>query len=475
MMMSEAMGLGATDEFMEVDMKSIEENRGGSRRRRHWLLVLRVLPLLVFTMACDSLLDVDVPGFVTVDALDDPALAEILVLSAQGDFECGFVDYMRYPGQWFELFLNMSGSRPDALSGLRSALVDVYADPCDSGTGPVWSVMQLPRQQGQRAVFYIEEVYPAGSVDDVDFLVAKSRMYEGFSIQLLGEMFCGVTFDGGPLMTRAETYAEADTRFAEAMTRASAAIAAGSRVSEAQAVLDGARVGRARANLYMGNTANVLTYAGAVTAGFEYLATYDLTPGRRNNRIAEADLGDGSMMPHEHYHELRIEADGTLTQSSGTGISDPRVPILAPAGELGQRGTLQRRLQQKYLSEGSDIPFATWREAQLMLAEVQQGAAAVAIINNLRTSTQGLPSEIDDSAWPLPVYAGGMSANDIDFLVKEERRRELWMQGVQPGDKLRWAGNNYPDWEAQDQYGQAVGAGRCWPIPFLEVTSNSNL
>jgi len=181
------------------------------------------------------------------------------------------------------------------------------------------------------------------------------------------------------------------------------------------------------------------------------------------------------MMPHEHYHELTIEADGTLTQSSATGISDPRVPIDAPAGVLGQRGTLQRRIQMKYPSEGSDIPFATWREAQLMLAEVQQGAAAVAIINNLRVSTQGLPPDIDSSAWPLPTYTGGTSVNEVDFLVKEERRRELWMQGVQPGDKLRWAGNNYPDWEAQDQYGQAVGAGRCWPVPFLEVTSNSNL
>ena len=456
-------------------MRSIKGNRGGSRRKRPWLLVLGVLPLLVVTTACDSLLDVDVPGFVTVDALDDPDLAETLVLSVQGDFECGFVDYMRYPGQWFELFLNMSGSRPDALSGLRSALVDVYADPCDSGTGPVWSLQQLPRQQAVRAVFYLTEVYPAGTVDDLDFLVAKARMYEGYSIQLLGEMFCGVTFDGGPLNTRAETYAVAEGKFAEAMTRAAAAIAAGSRTSEAQAVLDGARVGRARASLYLGNTADVMTYAGAVTAGFQYLSTYETSPGRRNNRINEQDNVGDAMMPHEHYKQLTIEADGTLTQSSATGILDPRVPIDEPAGALGQRGVLQRRIQMKYPSEGSDIPFATWREAQLMMAEVQGGAAAVIIIDNLRASTQGLPPDIDSSAWPLPAYAGGTSASELDFLVKEERRRELWMQGVQPGDKLRWAGNNYPDWESQDEYGQAQGAGACWPIPFLEVTSNSNL
>jgi hypothetical protein len=460
---------------MEIDMRHTKENRGGSRRRMSWRLVLGVLPLLGLTTACDTLLDVDVPGFVTVDALDDPNLAETLVLSTQGDFECGFVDYMRFPGQWFELFLNMSGSRPDALSGLRSALIDVYADPCDSGTGPVWSLQQLPRQQAVRAIEYLTNVYPAGTVEDVDFLVAKARLYEAYSIQLLGEMFCGVTFDGGPLNTRAQTYAVAEGKFAQAMTGASTAIAAGSRVAEAQAVLDGARVGRARASLYLGNTADVMTYAGAVTEGFQYLATYESSPGRRNNRINEQDNIGDAMMPHEHYKQLMIEADGTLTQSTTTGTLDPRVPIDEPAGVLGQRGVIPRRIQMKYPSESSDIPFSTWREAQLMLAEVQQGAAAVTIINALRASTQGLPPGIDSSAWPLPAYTGGTSANEVDYLVKEERRRELWMQGVQPGDKLRWAGNNYPDWEGQDEYGQAQGAGRCWPIPFLEVSSNSNL
>jgi hypothetical protein len=135
----------------------------------------------------------------------------------------------------------------------------------------------------------------------------------------------------------------------------------------------------------------------------------------------------------------------------------------------------------KYPSEGSDIPFSTWREAQLMIAEVTAATdpdGAIPILNTLRTSTEGLYAEIDDSAWPLPTLdptPGAYTAAEVDYLVKEERRRELWMQGAHHGDKLRWAGNNYPDWEPTDEYGQLQGAGTCWPVPFLEVASNPNL
>ena len=453
------------------------QNKTGGRTGNRWLLLAAMVPLLAFTTACDNLLDVSVPGFVTVDALDDPDLAETLVLSAVGDFECGFTDYMRYPGQWYELFLNTSGSRPDGLAGLRSALVDVYADPCDSGTGPIWSVMQLPRQQAKRAINYMETVYEAGSVTDQELLVAQASLYEGYSTQLLSEQFCAITRDGGPLESRAAGFAAAEGMFSKAITQATAALAAGQ--SGAQTILDAAYVGRARAKLYQGSSP--VADAQLVTSGFQMMATYETSPGRRNNRIVEYDNVGDAIMPHEHYARLTIEADGTLTQSAtyvpaGGAISDPRVPIDEPAGVTENRGLLQKRAQEKYSSEGSDIPFATWREAQLMIAESQGGASAVTIINSLRANTTGLYSGLDSSAWPLPTYAGATDAASVTALVTEERRRELWMQGTHSGDKNRFAGTQgYPGWEAQDEYGQAQSPGKSWPVPFLEISSNNNV
>jgi hypothetical protein len=251
-------------------------------------------------------------------------------------------------------------------------------------------------------------------------------------------------------------------------------------VTEATAVRDAAYVGRARAKLHRGNDpAGVVADAQLVPAGFQYLATYDPNPGRRRNFIHEYNNIGDDQMPHIDYVDLTIDAATGLNTASGeplktTGTADPRVRMTF-GPEDDPRGFFPYRRQQKYLGDGADIPFATWREAQLMIAEVQQGDQAIAIINNLRTSTVGLPAGSLTTAWPLPQVtdnAATLGAAAVELLVREERRRELWMQGVQAGDKVRWG---YPAWDAADEYGQAVGPGGCMAIPYLEQTSNPNL
>jgi len=66
----------------------------GRRRRTHRqgrgsraIAVLSGI-LLVGTVACESLLEVEIPGQVEDAALDDPALAGTMVISALGEFEC---------------------------------------------------------------------------------------------------------------------------------------------------------------------------------------------------------------------------------------------------------------------------------------------------------------------------------------------------------------------------------------------------
>lgn len=477
------------EDTVEVEMTSYGRKR---TKGRSWAALTLVPLVCVALAACEGLLDVDLPGDVTADALNDPQLAETLVRSVQGDFECGYVDYMRFPGQWFEEFQNTSQSRPDALSGLRSALISVYADPCASGTGPIWLTVQLPRQQARRTIELIES-FDATAVPGRDFLIAKSRMYEGFSIQLLGEQFCGVTFDGGPLLTREQTYDSAEVKFTAAIARADASIAAGVRVAEATAVRYASFVGRARARMYRGTDiagaiADAMVVTGAPAAGAgsfnEYVATYDANPTRRRNRIFASNNAGAAMMPHRDYTDLTIDAATGLTVDlttreflSGAGTPDPRVVVDIGPGADPRGFTLYRR-QRKYWGSSNTvgyaqpIPFATWREARLMIAEMDP-SQSVAIINELRTTTRGLPAGISGAAWPLPAFDDtGLSADDIALAVREERRRELWMQGTQAGDKIRWG---YPEWDAQDEYGQALNAGGCIPIPYLEEVSNPNL
>ena len=121
-----------------------------------------------------------------------------------------------------------------------------------------------------------------------------------------------------------------------------------------------------------------------------------------------------------------------------------------------------------------------------MIAEVDP-TQTLAIINQLRTTATGQAATITTTGWPLPTISAAtwaaMTPAQQQTTVWEERRRELYMQGTQAGDKIRWA---YPAWDAADEYG---GSARdvtqiddpltttperpgCLPIPFLEKTSN---
>jgi hypothetical protein len=155
------------------------------------------------------------------------------------------------------------------------------------------------------------------------------------------------------------------------------------------------------------------------------------------------------------------------------------------------------RRQSKFANRAADIPFATWREARLMIAEVDP-TQTLAIINNLRTVATGLPAGITLPAGGLPQISAAtwaaMTPAQQQQTLWEERRRELWMQGTQPGDKIRTA---WPAWDSQDEYSGALrdvttiddplttattypltaGDDRngCIPIPYLERQSNAAL
>ena len=455
-------------------MLFISKNRTVARmfKGSRYYVAAVVAPLVAFTLgACDidSILEVELPGDVAAENLDNPILARTLVISGVADFECALVDNIAFAGLWFGETLQTSGSRVNSTMGLRSTQIGVYADPC-STTGPVWAPLQAGRSQSQRAIELING-FPEGSVEDRSFLLATARLYEGYSIQLLGETHCGVTFDGGPLMTREEAWAEAEDRFTQAIELAAGSSAARSSgfAGGAAEVRIAAYIGRARARLNMGNNpTGVLADVSQVPEGFEFAATYDPSPDRRTNRIFEDNNEGHSIMPHRDFLDMTLSADGRLTV--GDGVPDPRVVIL-PATGFGNEGIIPARDQQKYLSRSAPIPFATWREAQLMIAEVEGGQTAVDIINELRAKV----SEVDwvsgdHPSLPLPQF-NSADPDEIERTVREERRRDLWFQGHFIGDKLRWGA----PFETADEKGQPLGPGGCLLIPLLETNSNPNL
>jgi starch-binding outer membrane protein, SusD/RagB family len=404
---------------------------------------------LLTTAACDSLLDVDLPGQVEASELDNPGLAETLVLGSVADFECAFTSTSVATGLFADEWWTSSGLRNYNIWGSRNEEVRNFgATACESFTSHgTWRPLQTARFTATDAIERIEGWDPA-DVPNRDFLIAQAHAYAGYSILLLSETFCEVAFNSGPAESRESGFQRAEQQFTNAIERAQA-----SGHADAANIRQMALVGRARARLNLGDQAGVESDASQVDRDFVHYATYATTSQRRRNKVVQRNNVTSDMSVHPRYRDLEID-----------GVPDPRVPVEVTGG-LGNDNVTSLALQQKFDSEADDKPMATGREAQLMLAEVRGGQAAVDIINDLR------------SDYDLPEFSSTDEA-EIKRQVVEERRRELWMMGTRMGDMLRYTDDELSGltWETgNNQKGEPYSSLTCIPIQDAERNANPNI
>jgi len=372
--------------------------------------------LLAFgAAACDGLLEVTLPGNLEEADLNSPGLASTLVLGARSDFDCGMSAWIRSSNLWAGELFTASTSLAYGATEARRTLVEQYGPgECDSGSSPnipgLWLPFQISRVQAESAIERIEG-FPEGSVPEKDFLIAKANAYAGYSYQHLGEGFCELYFDGGPRTTREETFRLAEARFTAALESAGS-VASGPNIETARSIENLARVGRARARLHLGDLEGVIQDASAVEEGFLWTTDHSGVTNRRRNNLYQDNHVSRSLSAQAKDYGLTVD-----------GVPDPRVELTFRPG-AGSAGRTDLYLIEKYPFPGAPIPVASWREAQLMIAEAEGGQVAVGIINTLR-ATHDLPS-----------FSSQDPAEIRDVLI-EERRRELYMEGKHLGDMLR--------------------------------------
>ncbi len=428
---------------------------GGGVRVSLALLGMVFLPVV----ACDSLLEVDIPGSVFEDDLHDPRLAETLAVSAQGDFECAYKTYQQTTGLWADDFEVSGAARDLGVIGARLPFISIYGQVtgCQSMTA-LWTPLHVARFQGERGAEILEE-FSDEAVPNKSFLIGKSLVHAAYAYVFLAEAYCSLAFDQGPEVPREAGFELAVTRFTEAMQALSGAT--GGDAAEAADLMNFARVGRARANLNLGNDSEVVSDASQVTQGFERTAFSSSGDERLYAPIVDANTVEpgGVWTLHPRWWNLTVPYEG--------GVPDPRVPVFHVGLGLGHDGITDVWANLKYTSRDDDIRIADWAEAQLMIAEVESGrgngARAVEIINMLRDTHEELVGNHVDPA--------GMSQNEIIELVREERRRELWLEGTRMGDKLRW---DEPWDTGVSDHGTAYGTDTCIPLQEAEVLNNPN-
>ena len=179
-------------------------------------------------------------------------------------------------------------------------------------------------------------------------------------------------------------------------------------------------------------------------AGFVYNATYDATPTRRNNLVAGYNHFNVHVSVGPYYRGLMVD-----------GVLDPRTrSVQAPATQPSNDSVTPLWLNQLFTALNTPIPIATYREAQLIVAEAELAAnnagAATAAINRVRATFTGIPE-----------YGGGTVAEVRTQLI-EERRRTLFLQGHRLGDMLRF---EQAFDSGLDHKGRAIAPNTCWPNP----------
>jgi hypothetical protein len=420
---------------------TLTERAAGASSRRRWGAGRRRAAglLLLAVTACDGLLEVSNPSSVQESDLANPALARTLVNSALGQFECAYASYVASTGILAGEYINASSWLDINTWGWRGLELNTIAGSCPGGrdaTGlGAYTPLQQARYMAKDAAQRIEAIPDAELTGKAEML-GQLKAYEGYALVLLGEGFCEMAIDEGGLLTRRQVFDSAEVRFTAAIEHAQAASNTNLRLL--------ATAGRARTRLDQGNAEGAAADAALIPAGFVWNAEYSTVEGRRENRIFNLNRRNRFLsVDPVAYGNVRLE----------NGAADPRVPVVN-SGLVGHDGATRHWNQQKYNTAEAPIPMASWREAQLILAEARP-AEAVAAINRLRTS-QSLPTI---TAAPLSV-------------VLEERRRQLFSEGHRLNDMLR---HNVAFPTGTNHKGQPWGPITCMPLPEQETRNNPNV
>jgi starch-binding outer membrane protein, SusD/RagB family len=417
------------------------------RRRRcdRMMYAAIVGPALVVGLSsCDGLLDVDLPGRLPAEELGDPQMVDLLVASVQADFECAYGAFAAWTGLFTDEWMSASsfGPGPEAIDRQEALVRDMGTTVCSSS--PVanqpgyYQHVQVARAQGETA---FELISGHEGVPEKDLKLATVAAYTGYALTLLGEGFCEMALDGGPLMQRAEVLAEAEQRFTTAIDLAEGI--------DNEEILNWASVGRARVRVALGEPEGALADAARVPQGFVKNATYAATPGRRMNRLYGVNIAGRFYTLDVSFRNLTV---GGVSDTRITGIDE---------GVPGHDGQSELWTTNKFRDAGDPIPLAQWEEAQLIIAEIRGGTEAVAAINRIRDH------------WGLPRFS---SVNPVEIRAEilEERRRVLFGQAQRIADIVRFPELELPSGLRPHKGDPYSDNFQCLPLPWAELDGNAN-
>jgi hypothetical protein len=429
------------------------------RTRTHTRIVVALSLSLLLLTACKGILDVSLPGKVTTEALDNPLQAQVLANGVVLDFECAWSNYVTATNALSDQLVNASQQGVSSSWYLRNILPDDASllTSCDGATGLFpYASLQIARADAGK-MFATIDGFPDAVVTNKAQLKAMVRTYGAYTLVPLGEGYCSMVLAPKEVQTPQAILQAAETALTDALSQATAVNDAG--------LMNMARVGRARVRLDRGDFAGARTDASQVPSSFVRMATRGASERQRWNLTYEFqnNIGTGT--------QRHASVAPNFRSVTWQGVADPRVVVTANG--ISQDGVTPFFQHAKALSRSDGVPIASYKEAQLIVAEAAARTGDLATarqIINARHTAAGIPG--------YDLTNTGTQAQVIAQVI-EERSRELFLEGGHRfNDMLRFrttqwkipfrgeAGSIHPN--GIDQANRTYGITTCIPLPLAE-------
>ena len=401
------------------------------------------LVVAVFGMsACGNLLDVDNPGLIGDEALDQPGFAGALVEGMSADFSRAMnPGISRYASVMaYEMTAGISDQGEHVIGYLDGDIVDRQGS---------WEHAARARWVASAGVVRLKESLGTGYESSI--LAARANLYAGFSNRLLGENMCFAVIDGGAVQDRSVHFSIAEGYFTEA-----ARIAVNAGDDDTRFAAFG---GRASVRAWQGNWSGAVEDAKLVPGEFVWEAEFS-SAGVVNEIFSEQYLSRYLTMQGSVWLDIPGFDEG----------QDPRMPwsktkLLDDQGVAPptRGGGWRTWPETKYNTRDSNVPVTHGAEMLVLRAEAALRAGDIA----------GMTDRLNDSRalarWkglldPLPVPASVDEAWEV-FMI--ERLATIWLEYRAFWDRARWFD------EGRDDILQ--GRAKCHPIAQKEIDSNPNI
>jgi hypothetical protein len=437
-------------------------NRTSLSRRGVSLLIVGAVATAV--AACSDFLVAENPGAVEEPDVTDPAYINLIANGPIAEFQNAQDDVTYWNAQLVDEIFNRDVFVEEGQIDRR----ELYSD-MTYITAFMYNPMQRARYIAEDAVRRLTIILADSASRDLR--IARAQAYAGMSYVYLGEMSCETPIDLGVPKTSQEIFADAISRFQDAITIADAAktylqslpAPDANAIAATDSVRHFALVGAARAALNRNDLPAAVAFATQVPAAFVFRAYYS------NNTTAQH---------HRVFNRIGGTAfSGTMTNTPFLAMTtDPRVARVTTGAQAGKPlsppsySTYTGTVTGATFAADMSVRIASGLEAQYIIAEADGPTAATSAFVDQRRAAGGQAA--------LNLVAGDPQ---IMAELRDQRSRDFYLDNHRLGDLRRYKQfygvdlfptGPYPGSTSGAVYNTAID---CWPLPTSEINGNPNI